>query len=154
MKTNQSVLIEIKEKISLFSLIFMVIVLFSSCRKYEEGGKINHSERNNNIEHEWNMEKAWKNGEIIEYINENPQITEITEDWIFDKNGTCTTDGSNDTYHGTWEFNHHGKILKINMVGVIIEYEIKKLTSGTNREMIWEYSKNGNLYRCLFTSLL
>lgn len=153
MKTNQIILIGNKRKTILpFLFLIAVLFLFPACKKYDEGGKLKRSEHN--ISHGWHMEKAWKNESTVEYINDNPQITEVTEDWLFNEDGTCTTDGPNDTYHGTWSFVNSREGIEINMVGSVVRYEIKKLTSGTDGEMIWEYSMNGNHYRFLFTSLL
>jgi len=104
------------------------------------------------------MDGIWrkdpKNGNPISYTIDNPQIEEITEDWIFYPNGTCSTEVDSETLIGTWLLKEENTTLEVNMASTIIAYTILKLTPGVDGEMVWGQTLNGNVYEFRLSSLL
>lgn len=136
----------------IFPISLLLLHVITSCKKYDEGGKINHAEKN--IIHEWHMERAWVDESETSYVAENPQIHEVTEDWVFYEDGTCKKDHDSDALFGTWKLKDKNTVLEINMASILYKYEIRKLTPGSDGEMVWEHSLGNNRYKFILTSLL
>ena len=134
-------------------LLILVIVAASviSCSKeFEEGGSIKNAEEV--LTKEWSMEKAFKNGSLKKVISANPQIGEVTEDWKFNVDGTCTTEDGNSTLSGTWALSDDGLNLTVTITtptskASVQTYSIVKLTEGTDGQMIWEQIIDADEYR-------
>ncbi len=126
------------------------VLVFSSCKKYDDGGMIKNAERN--LTKEWSMERAYKNGNSVEVVNANSQIGEVTENWYFNDNGTCRTEDGTSTLSGTWELSSDSKSLTVSINSPSSKastqtYNIIKLTRGSDGEMIWEHNIGSDLYR-------
>jgi hypothetical protein len=135
----------------LIGLLFLgSVLIFPSCKKFEEGGKIKKAEEN--LVKEWAMERAYKNGNSVEVVNANPQIGEVTENWIFREDGTCTTEDGNSTLTGTWALSSNSEVLTVEITSPSSKastqsYTIMKLTKGSDGELIWEHSIGSDNYR-------
>ena len=132
--------------------IFFIAGLVSmpSCQKYEEGGLVKKAEKT--LTKEWAMERAYKNGPKVEVVNANPQIGEVTENWIFKDDGTCTTEDGSSTLSGTWTLSNDSENLTVSINSPSNKastqtYKILKLTKGSDGEMIWEQVIGTDNYR-------
>ena len=98
------------------------------------------------------MERAQKNGSSVEVVNANPQIGEVTENWIFKNYGACLTEDGSSTLTGTWSLSDNSKSLTVeitspNSKASIQTYEIIKLTKGSDGEMVWMQMIGSDEYR-------
>lgn len=137
-----------------FRMILAVVLsaglTMTSCEKFEEGGKVKSAQ--DVITKEWAMERASKNGSNVEVVNANPQIGEVTENWVFNDDGTCSTEDGNSTLTGTWSLSSDSKVLDVEITSPANKassqsYTIMKLTKGSDGQMIWEQSIGSDAYR-------
>ena len=131
-------------------LLIIVLLSVSCAKEYEEGGKVKNAQEI--IAKEWSMEKAYKNGSFKEVINANPQIGEVEEDWKFKDDATCSTEDGNNALKGTWMLSKDGFLLTVTITSPVDkssvqEYHILKMTAGSDGEMIWEQTIDGDSYR-------
>ncbi|XOV67877.1 MAG: hypothetical protein ACFHU9_01640 [Fluviicola sp.] len=131
-------------------LVLSTVVLLGACSKYDEGGSVNKAEKN--LTKEWSMERAFKNGNSVEVVNANPQIGEVTEDWKFNKDGTCRTEDGEHTLKGTWALSSDSKSVTVIITTPASKastetYEIVKLTKGSDGELIWKQTIGTDEYR-------
>jgi hypothetical protein len=130
--------------------LFVVGLVLTSCKKYEEGGLVKSAEKI--LVKEWAMEKAFKNGSNVEVVNANMQIGEVTENWIFKEDGTCKTEDGNSTLSGTWTLSDDSKSLTVVISSPSNKasaetYQILKMTKGSDGQMIWEQTIGDDNYR-------
>lgn len=131
-------------------LLFGSLLIFSSCKKYDEGGPIRKAEKN--LTKEWAMERGEKNGSSVEVVKANPQIGEVTENWIFNDDGTCKTEDGSSTLTGTWSLSDNSIELTVVITSPSSKastqtYEILKLTKGSDGEMVWKQLIGSDEYR-------
>lgn len=129
---------------------FILIVLFSSCRKYEEGGPVRKAD--DVLAKEWSRERGFKNGASVSQVTENPQIGEITENMIFNSDGSYRSENGTTAISGTWKLTDRKKKVEITITSPsanasTISYDIIKLTDGSDGQFIFEHTYNGNFYR-------
>jgi hypothetical protein len=143
-------------QIILMSLIIcLLFVLPTSCKKYEEGGKIRKAEEV--LTKEWSREKGYKNGSPVSVVPENPQIGEVTENMYFLDGGNYRSEDGNVTLNGTWKLVNKNKQVEITITSPSSKastytYDILKLTEGTDGEFIFEHTLNGNTYKYMCRS--
>lgn len=85
-------------KKSLFTLICLTLI-FSSCKKYEEGPGISLRTKKARVVGEWKMEKLFINDEDTPLTPDEKNIK-----WIFKKDGNYEYQAATYTEIGTWSF--------------------------------------------------
>lgn len=129
---------------------FILIVLFAACRKYDEGGPVRKAD--DVLVKEWSRERGFKNGASVSQVSENPQIGEITENMIFNTDGSYRSENGTTSLSGTWKLTDRKKKVEITITSPsanasTISYDIIKLTDGSDGQFIFEHVFNGNRYR-------
>lgn len=139
---------------NIYSIVAGIAVLLtagfvSGCKKGAEDPAISLRSRKARIVGEWDMTKGLKNGEPKEVIIENPQIGEVTEDWVFYEDGTVLTEDGTSELTGTWEFASNKEAITVTLhnttAGTSIQsYDLVRLA---NKEMVWEQTIGTDKFR-------
>ena len=140
--------------VKIYLLILGVILLFSSCRKYEEGGWLYRAE--NKILRDWVMMSASIDGAEVDSIPSNTQVGKVKTVWEFYSDNTMNTSNGETYLFGTWSTTNSERAITITInAPASLEdktqtYKIKRLTAGRNAEMVWEQLLDGKVYRYVF----
>ena len=130
-------------KLFSFALLAVVVVLGTSCGKYEEGPGFSLMTKNARVAGVWKLEK---------YVSANGTVTNAEADdnttFEFTKDGsviiTSTDGGASFTVNGTWEFTKDKEYIKTTLVffgqSSIDEVKILRLT---NKEF-WTVDEDGD----------
>lgn len=137
-------------KLDVFAMFILTSICITGCESFEEENLLREAETD--ILGEWDMEKAFKNGQSVGTVYENPQIGEITEDWWFFKNFDVATEDGNRTLIGSWQLTNDGRSIVISISKPASKvstytYDILQLDQ---LDMVWEHELNGDSYRYEF----
>ena len=125
-------------KKSLFTLICLTLI-FSSCKKYEEGPGISLRTKKARVVGEWKMEKLFINDEDTPLTPDEKNIK-----WIFKKDGNYEYQAATYNEIGTWSFDIKRELIFLTDTefGYSTSCKIRRLT---NNEMwfvfIFRFSK-------------
>ncbi len=115
-------------KKSLFTLICLTLI-FSSCKKYEEGPGISLRTKKARVVGEWKMEKLFINDEDTPLTPDEKNIK-----WIFKKDGNYEYQAATYNEIGTWSFDIKRELIYLTDTefGYSTSCKIRRLT---NNEM-------------------
>ncbi len=114
-------------KFTIFGL--MIIVVFSGCKKYDDGPMLSLAFKKARVVNDWKMQSATQNG------NSTTLFNGITIEFKKDNTYTLTW-GAN--FPGTWDFDKKKeKIITTDNVGTVTQYTINRLT---NKELWVTYT--------------
>ncbi len=115
-------------KKSLFTLICLTLI-FSSCKKYEEGPGISLRTKKARVVGEWKMEKLFINDEDTPLTPDEKNIK-----WIFKKDGNYEYQAATYNEIGTWSFDIKRELIFLTDTefGYSTSCKIRRLT---NNEM-------------------
>ena len=134
---------------SILMLVFMLSILFSSCKKYNNGGWVSKADKRISA-HPWKLEKYLRNGN-----DETSQLLINNFAEIFAENGAIIrnyTDSNGEPFSesGNWSFDNEK--MQINLTGVgSIELTIQTSTVSASdyniirlkKDELWYYYDNG-----------
>jgi hypothetical protein len=118
----------------LFPLVCLTLI-FSSCKKYEEGPGLSFRSKKGRVAGEWKLEKQIENGQDVPLSPDDKDDT-----WVFKKDGAYEVqDPGNSTESGTWTFDSKKEniIISEKTSGISITFKILRLT---NKEFWFEYT--------------
>jgi len=126
----------------------LLVVTFSSCKKYDEGGLVSKTEKN--LKETWTLQKYLRNGTdetsllLIKNYEETYSGSDSYSRTYIDK------DNNNKSENGTWKFDKEQKKLNISGVGSIEITDITGTVSSSyynilklDKSEFWYYYTNG-----------
>ena len=127
--------------------LFMIITLYSSCRKYDDGPDISFRSKKNRLFGYWSMEKWIQND-----VEQNAQL-KVQHKFGFAKDGTYyysftdTLSGSTLDFTGTWQFRHNKDQLVLGLEDPIngMEYQVWDIRRLTAKQLWLQTESPGNL---------
>lgn len=137
-----------RKHILLFFVPAFIILFFSGCKKYEEGGLVSKTEKN--LIKDWSLSKYLKND-----IDETSSILITNYEESYSESGIYSRsfndkDDEFESQSGTWEFDKENLLLNISGVGSIeISEDDGTISSSTyyiiklEKEEFWYYYENG-----------
>ena len=129
------------KKLTLLSALFLLVM--ASCKKYEEGGSINKTQKN--IVGKWQLLHYYVND--VDVTNQLI-ITNVSETYNDDKtcNRTYTDDqGDNISQNGTWSFDKENKLLEMSGIGSV-ETTASSGTASSSKYYILQLDKENYMY--------
>jgi len=125
----------------------MIITLYSSCRKYDDGPDISFRSKKNRLFGYWSMEKWIQND-----VEQNAQL-KVQHKFGFAKDGTYyysftdTLSGSTLDFTGTWQFRHNKDQLVLGLEDPIngMEYQVWDIRRLTAKQLWLQTENPGNL---------
>lgn len=121
-----------------FFLLTLLLVIVSSCGKYEEGPEFTVLTKKQRLVGEWQIEEATVNGAAVD----PDSYSEYT--LIFERDGTARITYGALTYKGTWEFiDDKKKLRSIGLTGDEVESTIIRLTN----KQLWLKDPDGDLQK-------
>ena len=119
-------------------LLTLLIVIVSSCGKYEEGPEFTLLTKKQRLVGEWQIEEATVNGAAVDPAT----YSEYT--LIFERDGTARITYGVLTYKGTWEFiDDKKKLRSLSITGEEVESTILRLTN----KQLWLKDPDGDIQK-------
>ncbi len=126
-----------KKHVSLLMAATLVVVInFSSCKKYDDGPSLSLRTKKSRLAGEW---------EVVEINGQSQSNSGYDMIWEFEKDGDFKFTYEYGSYSysmsGDWEFESDKEVLELQLDGDNVEFDIKRLT---NKELWLEQTYPGS----------